>query len=118
MPDKKNKGTILPNVPDDDIINYTAEEEGFKGQHVDHLYLDHLGNVTVGFGRMIPNKRAMLDIPFTLRGRMNLLQEVKPRMPLIKSKENNLENLGGPLLSDLLRMKYTLSYMKMGLENC
>lgn len=60
MAERKNKGTILWNVPDDEIIDFTVRHEGKS----EHLYRDHKGNVTVGYGHMIPNKEKARSINF------------------------------------------------------
>jgi GH24 family phage-related lysozyme (muramidase) len=60
MSERKNKGTILRGVPDSEVIDSIARHEGLS----EHFYRDHLGNVTVGYGRMVPNREKARDIYF------------------------------------------------------
>lgn len=56
----KNKNTIFKDIDDDEILDFIKKYEDTKY----HMYLDTLGNVTVGTGRMLPNKDAARRLPF------------------------------------------------------
>lgn len=52
--------TILPKLYDDDIVSAIKGWEGAE----EKLYLDHLGNPTIGIGFMIPNAEQAKTYPF------------------------------------------------------
>lgn len=58
---QKNR-TIFSDMDDDEIIDFIRDHE----DTVNHMYLDTRGNVTVGTGRMLPNKNSAKNIPFYL----------------------------------------------------
>ncbi len=59
---KREKQTILKNVDDKEIINFTKEEEG----NIPYMYRDTKGNVTIGVGHLIPNLKIAKKLPLYL----------------------------------------------------
>jgi GH24 family phage-related lysozyme (muramidase) len=65
-------------------IDRTAKFEKF----IEHMYLDSVGKVTVGYGTMLPNAAAAQAIPFSkATGGTVSVQEIKDEWTLISTKD-------------------------------